>query len=771
MNYVKRIDSDVELLFHYDLRYGESYSSDVIYSNPESAGLYELINKVGFEVGDAESHSGVFKGDYSNITGHFVENFSNQGALFDEKSYIEISNADDLDSDAYTFIISQEKRAQGPEILFSNYSDDPSDPKGFELGINSANKLYFEYTNQDGPRVYTLNNIPHAKNIYVVKINKSTKSLSLSWRNVADGEFETKNFIINPNFIRKSDNWYIGSGIYSGDEGINKKGTPYVYDGFIDRFLCFEGEMGDLQTNLICDGLYGELDYTPPISGWYEGHVTGYSTEIDEIVSGITGFQEVITGYKTYTRETEKISGYELWGYGQVGGVFYEPLDEMFFQTPYGVYDDENLYYRNPTGIYKVVPVEEECIIGSEIGEACEWGITGFWTGSFIDTYSWEEPLTYLSGVSGVLYNTYSSPVVSGDSLYYRESDGYYSFSTSNPQESGYGPKSYTYLGARNPTSDLIETQKGINFLSINQYADVFTVEKLDGRHSIVFSSDFQVNPDAVNLSINGVSQPKGTLVLDDAENYSKIYNVNSGNFAFYEPSSEEYQYGASHIYYKDDDLSLIVDTPVVELVESGTEGYLEILETSEYFSAPFSEIDPTSNKIFFNGQKIYLGVDYENDGGKFNPIGDILNMSGVFHTETDWLYDQNSPSSANVTGVYDIHETVPFVLDSYLSYLNGIKLDPKAFVQHDKDVDLINQGKAFIMEGQMYEVLNNKFIKFYEREISDSITATGSDWAVYNTTNEYGNVVGEDWLRRNHGAIADLLDPPQIIDLKYEDL
>ena len=99
-------------------------------------------------------------------------------------------------------------------------------------------------------------------------------------------------------------------------------------------------------------------------------------------------------------------------------------------------------------------------------------------------------------------------------------------------------------------------------------------VSKTGQSHSLpnvkinVFSSDFQVNPDAVNLSINGVSQPKGTLVLDDAENYSKIYNVNSGNFAFYEPSSEEYQYGASHIYYKDDDLSLIVDTPVVELVE-----------------------------------------------------------------------------------------------------------------------------------------------------------------------------------------------------------
>ena len=91
------------------------------------------------------------------------------------------------------------------------------------------------------------------------------------------------------------------------------------------------------------------------------------------------------------------------------------------------------------------------------------------------------------------------------------------------------------------------------------------------------------------------------------------------------------------------------------------------------------SEIDASSNKIFFNGQKIYLGVDYENIGGLFNPIGDILGMSGVFHTETDWLYDQNSPSFANVTGVYDIHESEPFVLDSYLSYLNGIKLDPKA--------------------------------------------------------------------------------------------
>ena len=85
-----------------------------------------------------------------------------------------------------------------------------------------------------------------------------------------------------------------------------------------------------------------------------------------------------------------------------------------------------------------------------------------------------------------------------GDDVYYRIEDPYYTLSGAIPHLmsdglGGYGPRDYTYLGARNIAVDLVETQKGINFISIKNlfrnFLDVFLPSILFARQYFLYRS------------------------------------------------------------------------------------------------------------------------------------------------------------------------------------------------------------------------------------------------------------------------------------------
>ena len=151
----------------------------------------------------------------------------------------------------------------------------------------------------------------------------------------------------------------------------------------------------------------------------------------------------------------------------------------------------------------------------------------------------------------------------------------------------------------------------------------------------------------------------------------------------------------------------------------------LTIANTSQYGS-PFSEINPTNRNIFLNGQKIYEGIDYDNNGGQFEPKGDILNITGVYHTTNDFNYDPD----ANVTSSHLAWElTISMNLQLWIlfvTYLNGIRLDPKAYVYHDSSVDLLQQGKDFI-ENQSMQIYHN-----YDIDRSSSTCGTRRNFSYW---------------------------------------
>jgi hypothetical protein len=775
VQYSSLIEKDSNLVVNYDFTSGSYYNGlSYVYSNAEDSNLSQLAELINLPTSSPSEYKGQILGDSSNVTGHFAGDSSSKGFFFEGKSYVSIEDigADDIKN--YSFLFSQEKVDSDPEIIFSNFQNDISDPKGFEFGINSANKLYFEYIDHSGTKVFTLNNIPNKKNIYSVEINTEGNNLSLSWWNPFEENFDSQNFKIDGNYIIKSDVWNIGSGSYS----------DMSCRGYVDKFLFFDNDVGSTEKELLCRSMYQDIEYVPPTSGVISGAVTGYEQTIDETISGITGYETIITGYTGNYKFYDRITGHNLYGTVPSGDYIYE-LDTE-------IYTEFDLYKRSITGIYEVVEVDVPT-----------YGVTGFATGSKTESYSWDiRPLYFYSGVSGELYNTYISTPLTGDDYYYRVTDGEYSLSGSAPTISfdglnGYGPKNYTYLGARNPPKDLIETQRGVNLFSVNNFAGVNFSEEFEdicyynrlkdlnlnlseeellrrGQPLVFMPSDISFNHADAALYVNGVSQAKGSLSEGLFDNKRKYFYVESGSFC---PVSGNYEHSPFYALYEDRDLSMIVDSPLVDVLGAHDVQYLKINDTSEYLAAPFSEIDPSAPKIFLNGKKIFEGIDFINDGGNFSPIGDTLQVTGVYSTEGDWRYDDDSLDLSSVTGygAYDISSPQPFIIGAFASNLNGIRLDPKAFIYHDSSVDLLSQGYSFIVENEKKNVYNNRVNEFLTQEVvGESIIVMKSgedrDYVLEGALTDSGKVISSNWDAAP-GLIPSYSDPKEITDLGYDEV
>lgn len=763
MQYVSLTDKDANVTFCYNFSAGSTYENDYIISNHEDVSPSLLLKELRFGNEDSYNYSGQFKGDYSLATGHFVDGFSSRGANFDKKTYIEVKEKNANDTVAGTFIVSCEKKSQGTEILFSNYNKDSVNPKGFEFGINDANKLFFECNSSSGPRVFVLNNIPHKKNIFCVSVSADKSLVTLGWWDAYLQEFDNQTFSVDPGYLKGSSDWLIGSGQYQGELGINYSSNGYPFDGYIDKFIHFDSALIDDDQKIIAKSFYENFNFIDETSGTFPTYVTGYTETLDSIVMGVTGYEMKITGYTpAETREYKYITGKNIYGAVNIGDTYYTLDHEV---NTGGVKIDV------ATGIYNTLTATS--YMPSEI--------IGFETGYKYETYESypAQPMYYWSGVKGELYRTYNHSPLYSDPINYKLTDSYYNLSGNIPIVmsdglNGYGPRSYTYLGARTPSLDFVETKKGINMFSINNFAGVSPKTKFKNP-VIEWEHDLSFGTEAVSLLVNGVTKQNGDIEEYEDENFDKHFRVINGEFSVFEPIYDQ-DFSILHLGYTDENLSLYIDDPVIDILQTGvgmSNQSLVITDTSEYGS-PFSEIDPTDKNVFFNGQKIYEGVDYTNSSGKLNPIGDILNMTGTFHTTNDFNYDLDAvvTSSHSGLGAYDIHESSPFLIDSFVTYLNGIRLDPKAYIYHDKDVDLLDQGKDFIVENQSMQIYHNYDIdrSSFDPVSEGGIVITGNDFAIKGTANESGLVLDE-----NHevvfGALERSFDVDEITDIEYEDL
>ena len=123
----------------------------------------------------------------------------------------------------------------------------------------------------------------------------------------------------------------------------------------------------------------------------------------------------------------------------------------------------------------------------------------------------------------------------------------------------------------------------------------------------------------------------------------------------------------------------------------SDINGRLVITDTSQYMLAPFSEIETDDSVIFFNGQKIYEGVDWQDVGG-FTPIGDILTMVGTFVSRGKYSNSQSVIDAG--TDLYDLKN--PYG-ENFVAFVNGIRAPREDFMYYSSGVNLIDGRKNLI--------------------------------------------------------------------------
>jgi|694.fasta_scaffold03615_14 hypothetical protein len=228
--------------------------------------------------------------------------YKNSGEAFlNSGSYIKIRNLTGVDLNNFTISLIYENLRKGGSTIISNIKTGILNTfnefgvsqanliyKGFEFGVTSNNRLYFEYYSQTGPDIFISD---------FSLSNKNSVFFSAIENNILFGYYDfykntlfTNNFIIGSEFIFDPQTLYIGynpesSGLYNFNQ---------LFTGSISEFLLFS------------PAIYN-YDIVSINSGYAHNYVSGSLVSITNTISGITGYVDQLTGYTSGVTGIESI--------------------------------------------------------------------------------------------------------------------------------------------------------------------------------------------------------------------------------------------------------------------------------------------------------------------------------------------------------------------------------------------------------------------------------------------------------------------------------
>lgn len=204
-----------------------------------------------------------------------------------------------------TFLFSFEKTKSDAGILFGSlvkdsYPDGTPLGRGFNIGINHRNQLFFQGINEDnGEFVLTANEI-ELSNKNICSVSVSPYNVTIGHYNLSDDQYQDQalftNGIIQNNISGES--YYLG-----GSNTFYKQG--HSFSGYIDKFLMVSGfyaapDLKSVASGFVATGISSSgVSFTDTI-------ITGHEI-ILVLRSGVTGFEPVITGYQQTFTDQELI--------------------------------------------------------------------------------------------------------------------------------------------------------------------------------------------------------------------------------------------------------------------------------------------------------------------------------------------------------------------------------------------------------------------------------------------------------------------------------
>ena len=671
----------------------------ILYDFSDFSGQY--INSVS---GGGSQYSGHIKNFSSSFTGQ------SSGSGFFNGEYIEVENSDNISSENTTIIFSARKTGISNSTIFSHL--DQNGPSGWEVGINEANKLYFKNFQDGTPNYYFFNGYLSDQNMCAVSVSEfgDINLHRLNFANAPEEPF-SKSFQDDQNSANEVSYYGVDSQSWSAQDYSISNGSSwnigsgeFLHQGYIDHFLYFSEELEANSIEQIFNAVYADGEIIPEVSGQISGDITGYlktasgvSGKVGQALSG-TGFIGR-SGFYVYDSGVAQtgcvgISGEvfipytgisKITGTDQIGQDLYRKVINLSYT--FGLSGDPeisvltdyetsgyNWYFSGNSGTYKgdsaVGPVDTIFgITGFEIVE-----MTGYVQGNSTELYTETD-------VSGVIYNEYSYEPQYAPVENYLISGSYFSGNRDEPDDQ-YFPNSLTLIGdvgAEDLYEVIFDAEQEVK---IEKKADIGIGTKTD--QFVGFMSDVLEVYEA-DVALNGISQFTGEIRFLKNEYNKPYFEVISG------------AYVDSNLIYTTDDLSqsdeLIYDNPV-----SGEKRALTINSLSDYSSSPFS-FDVFDSDVFFNGVKIYSGIDYIYNGG-FYPSGNVTGSTGFYFTRPFYSGAISTTGSGQNMIHVDHDEISP---NKTLFYVNGVRGKNSDFIEHARYSDLITGTRTFIAKERIF--------------------------------------------------------------------
>ena len=237
----------------------------------------------------------LYSGQLFNDGGQFAS-VPNSG-LFSGSNYLQVTNVTTgLSGDTTILMVYNRPTGVNGGVIFSSLTGVPGNyPSGWLLGVNDANRLYFEYYDANGPVVITSNKIYGQQN--AVAMNLTQNSLSFNYYDVDLKQLETENFTVEGNYLLFSSQWTLG-----------KTFAPWLaarpFTGFLDHFLYFDTTLSNSNITRLFSGIFSVPISLPAVSGVLTTTgITGYTLTltgnagIQSFNSTFSGFSSLNTGY------------------------------------------------------------------------------------------------------------------------------------------------------------------------------------------------------------------------------------------------------------------------------------------------------------------------------------------------------------------------------------------------------------------------------------------------------------------------------------------
>lgn len=657
--------------------------------------FYDFNDYSGSYVNSVGLADPAYSGEIINYNSNFTGQTSGSGFFNDQ--CISIQNSTGITSEAATIIFSQKKTGVSNGVIFSHL--DSNGPSGWEIGINSANKLYYKNYVNGSPNYETLESYLSDQNICAITLSEfgAGDIYRLNYEKKVKRDFvynfiqtddpkssiqyyglDSKSFNLPAHSVSNGANWNIGSG-------------EFLYQGYIDNVLYFDRRLNNDQIRKLSYAIYSDFEITPATSGIKSGLVTGYQVTASG-VSGEVGKPFIVTGtgynsgYYTYT------SGVPLTGTVGVSGYVYVPktgIDEISGTNQIA----ENIYKKvhNLSNIFNIDGSVKPTGLSNYYSSGAYWffsgnsgtfnsqsavgpsgtifGITGFETVTLTGyTSGYGNTLVTTGSNTGLLYDVFTKSGIRAPDEYYRTAEERITYS--NNLNSEYYANAITLIGENNESYLYDLVYDAFEYEDLNETPEARRHIKYK---KIVPKITGSIDSHYLNFAINGISQFTGTVTFGKNQFNFPTYNVDTG---FNSIRNEIF----TNTNLDRNDL-LIYDT-----IHSGNKNSFHVTELNQYLSRPFTSFDFEDSDVFLNGVKLYSGIDYIDSGG-FYPINNSTGTLGLYFTYPKYSGAYSLTGYGN-TGINIDHDAIN--PDSYTIFYNGVRQPKGKIIPHARYSDLI---------------------------------------------------------------------------------